>query len=572
MSNDVLPNEIPFFSANSKVCNDYSFDASAQTVTVSRSDVDRVLYIVNSTRNEVIYNPYDDAKLGTLSGNVLTLDFPTNTAMQDGDQLLILYEAIDNTPSLSAFGDQRMVELSPRVQFAATYGLINTDVLETFTGTGGSADTNNNLYRCQSGTSLGGYGVIRSKDSVEYRPGEGFACRFTAKFTTGIALSIQFGGLFSLTETLAFGYDGADFSIIHEYDGQAEVQEIQVTGAASGSESATITLDGDAATANLTNTTIQGNAFEITRDLKADSTLGAKWRFEQIDDTVICIAQSVGNKTGTMSFSSSTATATVSEAIAGQTKSSGNVAQTSWNKNTVSWLDPTKLNVYEVQYGYLGSIGPLFSVLDPNTGKFVKVHQIPWANSETTPNFGNPSMKIGWTAASLGSTGTNLTVEGASGMGAIEGSTPRLSRSKTTQNTKASIGTTLTSVLTIKNRLTYGDRFNRGDILPVRVSVDNEHNKGVIVALSKNATLASVPNYQFIDEINSIVLQDAAGTTVTGGTEIASFTVGAGLSENQELGSLNQLILPDETLTIAVKTISGTATNTTATITWFEEV
>jgi len=478
----------------------------------------------------------------------------------------------DETTSVSAFGDQRIVEISPRVQFSATYGLINTDILETFSATSGSADTNNNLYRCQTGTSLGGYGVIRSKDTVEYRPGEGVVCRFTAKFTTGIPLSLQFGGLFSLTETLAFGYDGADFSIIHEYDGFAEVQEIQVTGVAGGSEAATITLDGDAATANLTNTTVQGNAFEIVRDLTADATLGAKWRFEQIDDMVICIAQSVGNKTGTMSFSSATATATVTEAKAGAAKSNDNVVCTDWNRDTVPWLDPTKLNVYEVQYGYLGAVGPLFSVLHATTGKFVKVHQIEWANNQTTANFGNPSMKIGWAAASLGATGTNLTVEGASQMGAIEGSTPRLNRSKATQNTKSGIGTTLTSVLTIKNRLAYGDKFNLGDILPIGVSVDNDHNKGVIIELFKNATLAGVTNYQYIDENNSIALLDTAGTTVTGGVRIGSFTVGSGLSEDKDIEKLNQSILPDETLTIAVRTVIGTTTNTTATITWFEEV
>jgi hypothetical protein len=79
-----------------------------------------------------------------------------------------------NPNSYSAFGDQRIVELAPRVQLAATYGLINTDVIETFTATGGSADVNNNLYRCQTGTSAGGYGVLRSKDGVEYRPGDVF--------------------------------------------------------------------------------------------------------------------------------------------------------------------------------------------------------------------------------------------------------------------------------------------------------------------------------------------------------------------------------------------------------------
>jgi hypothetical protein len=472
----------------------------------------------------------------------------------------------------SAFGDIRVVEVTPKIQLSATYGLINTDILETFAATGGSADTNGNVFRCQTGTSIGGYGVIRSKDTVHYRPGEGVLARFTAKFTTGIATSLQFGGLFSLTETLAFGFDGATFGVIHEYDGEAELQTIQVTGAAGGSESATVTLDGDAATASLTATTVQCNAFEITRDLKADATLNSKWRFEQVDDTVYCISKSVGNKTGTMSFSSATATATVSEITAGVAKTKDTVAQANWNKDVTSWLDPTKLNVYEVQYGYLGAIGPLFSVYEPYSGLFIKIHQIPWANQKTTPNFGNPSMKVGWTSASLGSSGTNLTVEGASAMGAIEGITPQIPQSKALSNSKASISTTLTNVLTLKNRLSYGGRFNLGDIKLLSLSIDNDHNKGVIVELYKNATLAGVPNYQFFNENNSIASYDIAGTTVTGGVIINSFTVPLNGDINISLSELNETILPDETLTVAVKTVSGTATNTTGALIWIEEI
>lgn len=472
----------------------------------------------------------------------------------------------------SAFGDIRIVEVTPRVQLSATYGVINTDILETFTADGGAADTNGNVFRCQSGTSVGGYGVIRSKDTVHYRPGEGVVGRFTAKFTTGVPLSLQFGGFFSLTETLAVGFDGDTFSLIHEYDGETELQTIQVTGAAGGAEAATVTLDGDSATANLTATTVQGNAFEITRDLEADATLSSKWRFEQIDDTVYCISKSVGDKSGVMSFSSATAAATVSEVTAGVAKTKDSVAQSSWNKDTASWLDPTKLNVYEVQYGYLGGIGPLFSVYNPYSGAFVNVHQIHWANQNTTPNFGNPSMKLGWTSASLGASGSNLTVEGASAMGAIEGITPQIPQSKAITNSKASVSTTLTNLITLKNRLSYGGRFNLGDIKLVSMSIDNDHNKGLVVELYKNATLAGVPNYQFFNENNSIASYDIAGTTVTGGVIINSFTVPLNGDINISLSELNETILPDETLTVAVKTVSGTATNTTGALIWIEEI
>jgi hypothetical protein len=93
VSNDVLPSEIPFLSGNSKVASDYTFDASAKTVTISDGDYKRMLYVVNTTYGEVIYNPYNKDLSGTLSGTGVTLDFDTSVYMADTDNLLVLYEA-----------------------------------------------------------------------------------------------------------------------------------------------------------------------------------------------------------------------------------------------------------------------------------------------------------------------------------------------------------------------------------------------------------------------------------------------------------------------------------------------
>ena len=112
---------------------------------------------------------------------------------------------------VSVFGEQVVAEPTPQIQISNQYALDPTlrDELETFNATGGTVDSNDNLFRCQSGTSLGGYGVIRSKEVAVYRAGQGAEARVTASFTTGVALSLQFAGMFSLTETAAFGYSGS---------------------------------------------------------------------------------------------------------------------------------------------------------------------------------------------------------------------------------------------------------------------------------------------------------------------------------------------------------------------------
>ena len=73
---------------------DYTFDASAQTITFDgydRINRDAILLIVNTTDNEIIYNLTDPAKGGSVATNVLTVRHDT-TDMSDTDDLLIMYE------------------------------------------------------------------------------------------------------------------------------------------------------------------------------------------------------------------------------------------------------------------------------------------------------------------------------------------------------------------------------------------------------------------------------------------------------------------------------------------------
>lgn len=473
----------------------------------------------------------------------------------------------------AVFGELLVSELAPVLLIANPYEINPTlrDDLETFTGSGGSVDSSNNMFRCQTDTSIGSYGVIRSSGAVIYRPGKGTVCRITAAFTTGVASCLQFAGLFSLTETVAFGYNGENFGVIHEYDGAAEIQSIQVTTPASSGANCTVTLDGDAVAIALTISDEQTNAEEIRAGLAADGTLSAKWRFEQIDDTVFCISKTVGNKSGTMSYAAGTtgSAATLTEIKAGINKSSGNITQASWDSQPFSGFDPTQLNLYQIEYGYLGAAGLRFSIYNPNRDKFELVHSIKWANTHTTPNLGNPSLKIGWTAASLGST-TALTVTGASMFAGIQGEEISKDPAKATYSQEATIGTTSTNIITIKNRIIYGTRFNLGDISPLSVSIDNDHNKGIIVEIIQDATISGTQNFQYYDEANSIALIDTSGTVVSNGRILNVFTVGAGLSADIDLSMLSVILHPESTLTVAVRTVSGSATNTTAAITWQE--
>jgi hypothetical protein len=85
-----------------QLITDYSFDASARTVTlasISKVYMDRLLLITNVTHNVGIYNFMVPGKGGSVnSTNVVTLDFDT-TWMADTDDLQIFYDAQYGDPA-----------------------------------------------------------------------------------------------------------------------------------------------------------------------------------------------------------------------------------------------------------------------------------------------------------------------------------------------------------------------------------------------------------------------------------------------------------------------------------------
>src|SRR5687768_13264939 len=107
-----------------QLISNYTFDASAQTVTLTDFDtieLKRVLLITNVTDNVIIYNFAVTG--GTVAGNALTLDYDT-TGMDDTDELAILYETQPGDPDYQ----RRTVVGNARSKFRD--GFASTDVTQ----------------------------------------------------------------------------------------------------------------------------------------------------------------------------------------------------------------------------------------------------------------------------------------------------------------------------------------------------------------------------------------------------------------------------------------------------------
>jgi hypothetical protein len=98
------------------------------------------------------------------------------------------------------------------------------------------------------------------------------------------------------------------------------------------------------------------------------------------------------------------------------------VAQASWNTDTLSGaagsrftsvgapiaLDPTKLNIYSVRFGWLGIANAIFEVMAPD-GNMVVVHVVRFPNVQTTVSLSNPNLPLAIDVKNTAG-GTNLVV------------------------------------------------------------------------------------------------------------------------------------------------------------------
>lgn len=472
-------------------------------------------------------------------------------------------------PSLSAFGDSLTTELRPLVTLKATYGIL--DECQTFSATGGSATAANSEFLCQTGTSVGGYGVIWSRRPVVYVPGVGAEARVTARFTTPIASSLQLAGFFSAIDGMFFGYNGTSFGVMHRHHGAIEIRTLTVTAGSGGAETVTVTLNGTAYTAAITAGSTAQNAHEVEIGLNAGAAANL-WYIYHVGATVVFVSKDAGAKAGafSVSVSAGTFTGTIAQNKAGASPTEDWTAQASWNVDTCSWLDKTKGNLFKMEFAYLG-YGPLkFSVFNPSTGVFEVCHIVHWENSNAQTNLSNPSLRVGWVAASMGSSGTNLTVAGASAMAGLQGKADRV-------HAFGSYGvatgiTTESQVLSVYVRREFGDRAMNGVIIPKILSISTDSTKGAVFRVFKNATVSGTTTHTYVDETESACTYDTGGTTVSGGRLIGVYSVGPSGRATIDLDSVNNLLVAGDELVITAQVTSGAASEMTASLTWEEIV
>lgn len=478
---------------------------------------------------------------------------------------------------LSAFGEIITTNLKSSFNASFVYDELNPNLWDTFTDFGGVVSSANSLCNLDITNSLYSYAVIRSKKRVHYKAGLSSGCRFTCLFNNGVNLMYQATGIATSGNGYQIGVNGNRFGVLRAYGGKSEIRVLTITGASSASETANVELNGITVNVNLTNAggDVKFTAYELG---KADYS-SARFYAYSVDDKVIFSSVDVGAKNNAYSFSSGTATGTIAQTTAGTAKTNDWTYQEDFNYDKLDGtgksgmeIDITRGNVYQIEFQWLGFGAITFSVEDPNTGEFIKFHQIKYANNNTNVSTDIPSFPFEASLASLGSTTSATNYLGSVQLFTNEDNGKNLlSYSKSSLKTVSASSTT--NLLYLLNPRSFRG-YNSQVLMRIKkIGLATDLGKLGSVKLILNpatvsaSTTADYKNNQFVDDGSSVAIFDTTSSTYTGGTVVLNISMGKTdsiiLQEDIDLE-------PTESLLFVITTTTGGGGDAEVSVVWEE--
>jgi hypothetical protein len=492
------------------------------------------------------------------------------------------HKALQVTPppeAKSAFGEALVAQMEPIVQLLFSYNInpLQIDVRDN----GGTASIENSMLKLSTGAAANQSCSAASRDIARYQPGIGYRARFTGLFTTGVANSTQVIGVGGSGEGLFFGYNGTDFGLMRRNSGNPEIRTLTVSTASSTAEDITITLDGDAeATVTVTNS---GDTTTTANEIASHdySGTGSGWTAKAMGSTVVFTSWASGSKTGTYSLSSATtAVGTFAQTLAGVSATDTWVAQSSWNGDDIFdgngvtgvTLDPTKGNVFQIDFQFLGFGLIRFFIEDPDDGEMHLVHSIEYANANTVPSLDNPSLNL-YACAENASNTSDIVLKSASMGIFVDGKRRDYGVNRGAENAANLSTANDTPVLSIRVNEVYASKLNRSQVKLNYVSAAVDHTKPVVFKFYANPELTGA-SFAAIDSSTSSVYKDTAATSLTGGVFL--FALPLGKTSNEIIDLKDQINLwrfgPGDVLTISADPVSATGADVDVAINFTEVV
>ena len=481
---------------------------------------------------------------------------------------------------LSGFGELEVVTPTPTSQVAFIYGLNPLLVTSDVYGTGATVTLSNGEAVMTSGTSQDGYARLVSKKVAKYRAGQATMAKWTARFSTGSSGNRQMAGLYNIEAGYQFGYNGTAFGILYTETATVEVQTLTITAAPTGAGNVTVTLDAGTpvvvAVSNQPNTSV--TASEIAAANYTQTAGG--WDAQSIANVVYFTRRTAGTA-GASTFSAGAVpgiAGTFAILTTGVAPTEQFIPQSAWNQDRFDGtgpsgqtIDPTKGNVYAVQFQYLGYGDAFFYVVNGLTGRPTLCHIIRNSNTRTSTVLRNPNLYLTWESRNTG-TGTSVVMRGASGGAFVEGPVEFLGAQFAVPPVAVTAGAGVeTPILSLRASTVYLNRQSTAQLQIDRIAVACDGTKNVLFKVSKNATLTA-PRWQNVNANTSAASydQNATGFSVGTGTLVYAFAVAKTGNSTESLTDIALFMQAGDYLTVTAT--STNANDVAASIVWIEDI
>ena len=477
--------------------------------------------------------------------------------------------------SKTAFDEPVAIALTPVLQLDGVYGIPEDDV-QTYTfGAGSNVSTNDyGQWEIAAGTGLGNYGVFRSRRVLRYRAGQGGQCRFTAMFEGGVTGTSMRVGLANQESSIMVGVNNGQFGVLRSYDARAEIRTLTITGTASNT-TAVVVLDGTTYNVTLVNgETASQTAARIARTIFGQDS----WLVEQKGNEVRFLSSLVGPRNGAYSYTASTTTGVFTRDQIGVPVTENWVYQADFNIDKLDGtgpsgvtIDPTKMNVFQIQYRWLGAGVIRFACENPVTGTLMLFHELHWVNEHNRPWTHNPNFKVTYVAYNIGAA-TACVVKGSSMMAAVEGIIQKNDYTRSFSGKKSSLtNNTVHQLFAVRNPTTQSGKINTREIVLQDVSVAFQGNDPLeLMIFFEPVLLTGVQD--FSRQADAIALISTTTATIDYATEtpIVSFVAGLNGSAQFPLFNFRLVIPPGTTAVVACR--SGQSVSQIATaLTWLQD-
>jgi hypothetical protein len=244
------------------------------------------------------------------------------------------------------------------------------------------------------------------------------------------------------------------------------------------------------------------------------------------------------------------------------------VTQDNWNidpadgSKTLPALDFTKGNVFEISYQWLGFGAIFFYIENPETGRFIQVHRIKYANTQEYPSLSNPTLPL-CLAVTNGATTNDMKICSSSMAAFTEGliqKNPVVNAFSETVTSSA----TESLLMSLQSTATFGGHANHVEtfLTYLTCAMSSSGNRTVTIRVRLNCAVTT-PGYVNHDTSSSVLAYGAGGTldlATDPGVVLFSVTIANNTSQVVDLGPLALVFEAEDTITITTQNNSGSGT------------